>query len=192
MWTDCLQFFVLFGGILLGLILFMQAVGWEDFLRIASSGGRFKPFYPFDPGFFSLDPGVRISFYSGVMGVTVAFLSRYGADQVIVQRYLSARGIEEARRGIWLNAVAAFLALSFLAAFGALVYVQAVQHGELQGVTFTQLPLPQRKALALREFIQAIKMLPAGVFGLVISGLLAATMSSIDSGINACSSSWGQ
>ncbi len=190
MWTDCLQFVVLFGGIVVGLYVAQQSIGAENFLDVAYSGGRLKPLYPFDPAYFSFDPHIRISFWSGLVGVTVAFLTRYGADQVVVQRYFTAKSLQAAQKGIWLNATAAFVALSLLVLFGIAVYVHAVGSGTLDSIDLNALPVSKRKAIAMKEFIVTIKSLPAGVFGLVVSGLLAATMSSIDSGINACTNSF--
>ncbi len=190
MWTDCLQFAVLFGGIIIALVLVLAAQGWDDFFATAAGDGKFMPFYPFDPGFFSLDPHLRIGFFSGVIGVTVAFLTRYGADQVVVQRYLTARSLADAQRGIWLNAAAAFIALLLLALFGVAIYVKAVAAGVVPAGGLNLTPVAQRKLLAVQQLVAAISNLPAGVYGLVVSGLLAATMSSIDSGINACSNAW--
>ena len=190
MWTDCLQFLVLFGGIVFAVIVVLQNSNIDDFINIAKSGGRLQPFYPIDHKFFSLDPTVRISFFSGVIGVTVAFLTRYGADQVVVQRYFTARSIADAKKGIWLNAFVAFIALLLLAVFGIAIYVNGVNSGALGGIDINKLSVASKKALAMKEFIIAIKHLPPGVFGLIVSGLLAATMSSIDSGINACTNAW--
>lgn len=190
MWTDCLQFAVLFGGIVIGLYAALKGAELTNFLETAYQGGRLKPFYPYDPEFFALDPGIRISFVSGIVGVTVAFLTRYGADQVVVQRYFTAKSLKAAKRGVWLNAFAAFFALSLLVVFGIAIYVNAVNSGALAGIDINTLPIVKRKALATGEFVQTIKNLPPGVFGLVVSGLLAATMSSIDSGINACTNAF--
>ncbi len=190
MWTDCLQFAVLFGGIVVAVALAFSEQGFNKFITDAAAGGKFMPFYPFDPGFFSLDPQLRIGFFSGIIGVTVAFLTRYGADQVVVQRYLTARSLADAQRGIWLNATAAFIALLLLALFGISIYVKAVGSGALPVADLSLLSLAKRKFLALQQFVAAISNLPSGVYGLVLSGLLAATMSSIDSGINACSNAW--
>ena len=190
MWTDCLQFLVLFGGIVFAVIVVLQNSNIDNFINVAKNGGVLQPFYPLDYSFFSLDPTVRISFFSGVIGVTVAFLTRYGADQVVVQRYFTARSLVDAKRGIWLNAFVAFIALLLLAVFGIVIYVNSMNRGALDGVDIKALPIASRKALAMREFIITVKYLPSGVFGLIVSGLLAATMSSIDSGINACTNAW--
>jgi SSS family transporter len=177
MWTDVCQFFVLFGGIAMGVYFATGDVGVSRILAIAHDGGRLKPFAPFDPEFLSIDPRIRMTLWSGLIGVFVAFLSRYGADQVVMQRYFSARSLRMAQRGLWLNAAASVLSLSLLAFFGLAVYAHAAREGGADVQPMQQL------AAMIRAF-------PTGVTGLVAAGLLAATMSSIDSGINACSAAY--
>jgi len=177
MWTDVCQFFVLFGGIALGVYCATGDAGVWQVVTTAYEGGRLQPFAPFDPDFLSLDPRIRMTLWSGLIGVFVAFLSRYGADQVVMQRYFSARNLRMAQRGLWLNAGVAVVSLSLLCFFGLAVYAHAVQEGAAAAKPMQQL------AAMIRSF-------PAGVTGLVAAGLLAATMSSIDSGINACSAAW--
>lgn len=177
MWTDVLQFFVLFGGIVLGVVYALKGDGIAEMLALAREGGRLKPFVPFDPAFFSLDPTLRITFWSTLVGVSVAFLSRYGADQVVMQRYFTARNLKAAHTGIWLNAFASVISLSLLALTGLALYAAGVKAGHAG----------QPAAAALARMIHAF---PTGITGLIAAGLLAATMSSIDSGMNACSAAW--
>ena len=190
MWTDVAQFCVLFGGITLGLAFAIGDGGFGDVLELARQGGRLKPFVPFDPDFLSPSPFIRMTLWSGLLGVFVAFLSRYGADQVVMQRYFSARDLRAAKRGLWLNAWAAVICLSLLAFFGLAVYAQAVRSGAIADVDWAALSPMQQKATAMKQLAGMIRSFPPGVTGLVAAGLLAATMSSIDSGINACSAAY--
>ncbi|MCC5848680.1 MAG: sodium/solute symporter [Verrucomicrobia bacterium] len=176
MWTDVIQFVVLVGGILaaLWMAVSVQPEGWPGLWRTASEGGNLRPFHPFDPGFLSWDPAVRITLWSGLIGTFVAFLTRYGADQMVVQRYFTARSLQSAVRGFWWNILAALTALSLLALLGIAI---AVAHGD------TQVP-------AMVRFGAFARSLPHGLTGLLAAGLLAATMSSVDSGLNACLAVW--
>ena len=56
MWTDVMQFFVLFSGIALGVVFAMDDGGISQIVSLAYDGGRLKPFFPFDPEFLSPDP----------------------------------------------------------------------------------------------------------------------------------------
>ena len=77
-----------------------------------------RPFSPVDVKFLSLDPGIRMTVWSCLIGGTVAFLARYGADQVTVQRYLSAKSVQHAVSGFALNIFLAALALVLLSILG--------------------------------------------------------------------------
>jgi Na+/proline symporter len=148
-------------------------------LDTAFEGQRLRPFLPPTARFLSPDPRIPITLWSGLIGTFVAFLARYAADQVVVQRYFSARSLSDARRGVWLNAAAAVLAIGLLALLGLAVY----GHSRATGLMERGLAPPQHLAALLTS-------MPAGVRGLIAAGILAATMSSIDSGINACSAAW--
>ena len=190
MWTDVIQFFVLFGGIALGVFFSAGDGGISEILSIAHKAGKLKPFMPFDPSFLSLNPTLRMTLWSGLIGVFVAFISRYGADQVVMQRYFTARNLKTAQRGLWLNAAVAVISLSLLAFFGLAVYAYAVKNGNLPAVSWELIAPLQRKGIAMKQLAAVIRSFPPGVTGLVIAGLMAATMSSIDSGINACSAAY--
>ncbi|MBQ9338305.1 MAG: sodium/solute symporter [Lentisphaeria bacterium] len=172
MWTDVLQFFVLFGGIL----LCVCNAGPGGLFEIAGQTGKLKPWIPFDASYFSFDPTIRITFWSGLLGTFVMFLSRYGADQMVMQRYFSARDLGAARRGLWLNGIVSVLSLGLLVVFGLSLYAACAAGGSEPGVR------PPFLAAMTRLF----RSLPPGVGGLVAAGLFAATMSSIDSGLNSC------
>ncbi|MGL1934988.1 MAG: sodium/solute symporter [Fibrobacterales bacterium] len=181
MMTDMLQFFVLFGGIVVA-VSYAIAFHGEGIIGVLSNlygGGRLMPIAPFDPQFFSLDPTMRISFWSGIIGTMVAFITRYSSDQVVVQRYFTAPSIADVRKALWLNATVAIVALLLLAFFGLAIYSYAVQSGIIQQ------GLPPLKYMGIM-----LKAMPIGVAGLVASGLMAATMSSVDSGVHSCVTVW--
>ena len=75
MWTDVAQFFVLFGGIALGVALSFRQNGLDVF-RLAFDGGRLQPFAPLEGSFFSLDPRIRMTLWSGLIGTSVTFMAR--------------------------------------------------------------------------------------------------------------------
>ena len=168
MWTDVLQFFVLFGAI----VLCLCSCGFNAAFQIAAREGRLAPWYPFDPSYFSFDPSIRITFWSGLLGTFVMFLSRYGADQMVVQRYFAARDLRSAQRGLWLNGIVSVLALGLLVVFGLSMYAAYAVSGADPSF--------------MSAMASMIRNLPPGVGGLVAAGLLAAAMSSIDSGLNSC------
>jgi len=175
-WTDVLQFFVLFGGIVLSVIFTSLVIpgGFSGIFKISLAGGLMKPFYPFDPQMFSFDPHVRITLWSCWIGTFTAFLARYGVDQVVVQRYFTAKSLKNAQRGFHLNYITAILVLVSLGILGFAIFAFAQTQGMLGG----------HGELPINYFSQFVRALPAGITGLIVAGLFAATMSSLDSGIN--------
>lgn len=169
MYTDVLQFCVLIAGIVLCLALAMN--NWNGTSEALLD--TFSKVHPFDYNFFSPDPRIRMTLWSCIFGVFASFMARYGADQVVMQRYFTAKDLNSAQRGIWLNAAASVLALSLLALLG--IVFCSIQAGSSAKLGF------------LKQLVMLLRTAPAGVTGLIVASILAATMSSVDSGINACS-----
>lgn len=165
-YTDTLQFFTLFGTII-ATILF----AFSNETISTSAISQWISTHSVSENYFSFDPTIRLTFWSGLLGTFVAFFARYGADQITIQRYMAARSDKEAIRSISLNAVAAVTVLSLLLFWGIIVSIVGEETGKIK--------LPP-----IKQMILFISTMPKGVLGLFTAGLLAATMSSIDSGIN--------
>ena len=180
-WTDVAQFFVLMGGIIIALVLvsITDKGGFTGIFTNAVEHNVFRPVFPYDPDFFSLDPTIRTTFWSGAIGSMVAFLARYGADQMVIQRYLAAKSLPEARKSFIFNIVCVLAILVLLVIFGMAMHSYAV-HTHIMG----------KFSKPLKYMAVLIRSLPYGVAGLLAAALLSATMSSIDSGVNACSMAW--
>lgn len=162
--TDALQ-----GGVIV-LAIGAALVFWLAGARGSSiPADAFRPVSPWDPGFFGFDPHRHMTFWSAVIGTAVILCTRYMADQAVVQRLLAARSVRAARHALWTNVAAVLVALCGLAALGVI----------LAGIGDETTPPAARLALLARG-------LPEGCVGLLVAALLAATMSSVDSGINAC------
>ena len=179
MWTDVLQFFVLLGGVLIGVTTTAAQTpgGLAGMLHLGLADGLGKPFQPFDPQIFSFDPHIRITLWSCWLGTLVAFLSRYGADQVVVQRYFTAGSLRHALKGFHLSYLSAVVALLALGLLGFAIHAHAAG---------TDLPV-KGSAPPILFFADFVSSLPRGGTGLLVAGLFAAAMSSLDSGINSCS-----
>jgi SSS family transporter len=183
-WTDVAQFFVLFGGVVVCLLFANNQIGgdYTHFLSLVEKGRVLKPFFPFDSSFLSFDPTIRITLWSCFFGVFVAFMTRYGADQIVIQRYFAAKSLSEAQKGFWLNTTCAIVVLVLLAFLGVALYAYGIGVGLISDGEAVCKPL-----IILSHMI---KHIPYGGCGLLAAALIAATMSSIDSGINACSAAF--
>ena len=167
LYTDLLQTFVLIGGAAAVTVAGLAAVGgWGVMAETAGPGflDMWKP--ASDPDF----PWTGILFGAPILGVWY-----WCTDQFIVQRTLSAKSVDDARRGTILAGFLKILPLFIFVVPGILAAVLATQ-GKITLDDTNQ---------ALPTLITAL--LPAGVRGLVIAGLLAALMSSLSSVFNSCS-----
>ncbi|MBP7936145.1 MAG: sodium/solute symporter [Phycisphaerae bacterium] len=133
--------------------------------------------------FFSFDPHVRATVLGMVITTVVWWVCTAGSDQMAIQRYLSTRDARSARHAFLVNNCAdvlTTLALAFLG-FALLAFFRshaASLPAEYNLVTNADYLFPY--------FI--VNVLPAGLGGLVIAGLLAAAMSSLSAGFNSCCS----
>jgi solute:Na+ symporter, SSS family len=101
-WTDVKQMVLIvfgLGSLLVVLLLGLPSeVGVGDALRLAGATGRLDTFD------FSFSLTENYTFWSGVIGGLFLMLSYFGTDQSQVQRYLTARSIDEARSSLFMSA----------------------------------------------------------------------------------------
>jgi len=174
--TDVAQCLVLLVSLAIAVASSVHAQhGILNLLHRSSAAGLLKPFHPFDPSIFSLDPRIRMTFWSVLIGTFTAFLARYGADQKVVQRYFAAKSLDDAKRGFVLNIAFAIFALLCLGLLGLGANAWAAAAGIL--------PAKGEPAALLGRFVAS---LPPGACGLLVAGLIASTMSSVNAGVHSC------
>jgi Na+/proline symporter len=86
-------------------------------LRVAGALGKL------DVIDLSWDPSDRYTLWSGLIGGFFLQLSYFGTDQSQVQRYLSGQSADQARRGLWMNAILKIPMQFFILLTGVLVFV---------------------------------------------------------------------
>ena len=102
-------------------------------------------------------------------------------DQVSVQRYLTARNLQTARRGLWIKLALALPVSATFYATGLVLYAFYAVHGDpLAAGTIT-------KADQILPYF-VVNQLPHGLPGLFIAAIYAASMSTISAGINSLTS----
>jgi len=101
-WTDVKQMFIVVGGMSLavGVLLYgiLQHVSFGQALHLAGATGRLNSID------FSFNLSEKYTFWSGMLGGLFLFLSYFGCDQSQVQRYLTAKSIDEARSSLMMSA----------------------------------------------------------------------------------------
>jgi solute:Na+ symporter, SSS family len=165
--TDAMQMVVLLGGAIAVTIIGLNAVGgWNEL--VTAAGPEFMTLWKpaTDPNF----PWTGILLGAPILGIWY-----WCTDQFIVQRVLAARNLSEARRGTVFAGFLKLLPLFIFVIPGVIAYV-LVQQGRLH------LDTPDQALPAL-----VATLLPVGLRGVVVAGLLAALMSSLSSVFNSTS-----
>jgi solute:Na+ symporter, SSS family len=120
-WADVKQMVLivlgLFAIVVALLVGLPDGVGPGDALRIAGATGRLQAFD------FRFDLTETYTFWSGMIGGTFLMLSYFGTDQSQVQRYLTARSVDEARSSLLMSAYWKIPLQAFVLLIGVLVFV---------------------------------------------------------------------
>src|SRR5476649_278234 len=101
-WTDVKQMFVVVGGMTAAVTILIYGitrdVSFVHALRLAGATGRLNAID------FKFDVRETYTFWSGMLGGLFLMLSYFGCDQSQVQRYLTAKSIDEARQSLMMSA----------------------------------------------------------------------------------------
>lgn len=118
-WTDVKQMVLVITAIVAVIVVLLMRIPVhpEDALRIAGAAGRLEIF-DFD---FTLTK--QYTFWSGIIGGTFLMLSYFGTDQSQVQRYLTAKSVDEARSSHLISAYWKIPLQALILLVGVLVFV---------------------------------------------------------------------
>lgn len=181
MWTDVVQFFVFAGTIVVALVLVAA--------KADSSPGEILHTY------FDGREGLVIDFewsltltygsWAILIGIFLEAVSAFGVDQVAVQRYLSAKSERSSQLGAAVNLLGMWVVLPGLLLIGVGLYNWFTHHpSELGEGTLAEILSNDPRAAdeGMPRFVRL--HFPPGLAGLFLAALIAAIMSSIDSGIH--------
>ena len=110
-----------------------------------------------------------------LVALIVGRMAQYTSDQVMVQRMQTTRSLKEARQAFVVNAAGDALWMIGLSFVGFALFAYFQRH---------TLP-PEFETDKLLPYFMSLAF-PVGAVGLVIAAIMAASLSSIDSAINAC------
>ena len=162
-YTDAIQtVLLLVGAVVITAVAYDKVGGWSA-MTAGLDPGRLSLIRPLD------DPGVP--WLGLVLGVPLLGFYFWCANQFMVQRVLSARSVEDGRRGVLLAGLLKLPVLFIM-----------VLPGTMAIHLYPDLPRPDLVYPTLM-----FDLLPAGLLGLVLAGFVAALMSQIDSTLNAAS-----
>ena len=170
-WTDVVQVVVLMGGALLALGIVVSNLdgGLSTLVSIGKEAGKFE----LPPIEWSWATDSFMVLMLG--GIFSNALVPYTSDQAVVQRYLTTSSEREAKKAVWTNALLAIPATLIFSLMGIALFVFYKSNPDLLG------PL-QKNDQVLPWFVA--HQMPAGLAGLVIAGVFAAAMSSLDSSMH--------
>ena len=183
LYTSVLQVPIMLVGSLIILVLGLKAVGgWDELMRICSietiaggDGSRINLWHGNSSDF----PWLGIIICSATIGFWY-----WCTDQYIVQRVLSGKDQSQSRRGAIFGAYLKLTPVFLFLIPGMIAYALHREGIMVNGEIFA-LPVEDGKVLTDAAFPTLVaKLLPAGIKGLLVCGILAALMSSLASLFN--------
>lgn len=176
-WGDVVQGFILVGGALLAAVYLVTQTegGATEYFNIAMQDDKFVLFdWSFDYR--------SATFWVIILGGLANNLISYTSDQTVIQRYMTTKSEKSASRSIITNGILSILVSIIFYTIGTGLYTFYKTHPASLDITMS-------KTDAIFPFFM-MSQLPAGIAGLLIAALFAATMSTISSNINSISTAF--
>lgn len=171
-WTAVVQFITVMAGIGLIFAVALHGVpgGLHAVYTVNHAAGRLRLFD------FSLNPADLTTFWACLLGGVFLSLGPLTTDQAVLQRLFSSRSTKDFRQSVLLQAVLIVPVIAMLNAIGLVLFAFYQAHpGRLASLHNLDAIVPY---FVLTE-------LPAGVAGLVVAAIFAASMSVMSAGISA-------
>ncbi len=190
---------VVFSDVLqMGILVF--AIGIAAYYAVNLSGGMHQVLANFDPQRLKpldfsgngLGDGATFSFWPMLVGGLFLYVSYYGCNQTQVQRQLSTKDIDDTNMALFMNGISRFPVVLGYCFLGVVIGAFAAIHTGFLSTLPTREVLVNGVSQSAPNFNAAVPIfvltyLPHGVIGIIIIGLFAAAMSSLDSTLNSLS-----
>ena len=177
-WGDVVQGCILVGGAIFAALYLWGNTegGFSGAWQLAVDNDKMRLFV------WSLDYR-RVTFWVAIIGGGIANnLISYTSDQTVIQRYMTTKDEKSAGRSILVNGfMSVFISVAFYF-IGTGLYTFYKTHPQSLDITMQQ-------GDAIFPYFMMSQM-PAGVAGLLIAAIFAATMSTISSNINSVSTAF--
>lgn len=189
-WTDVVQVILYVSCVSIALTLLWQKIplGVGELIDVLRTHDAESKLTLIDLGLDSTKPlGFDFSrpytLWATLIGITLLMIAAYGADQDLTQRMLTCRSPRRATASLLLATLITWPVILIFLVMGLLLYV-FYNLPEVTGAA--QAPELTDTRRVFLSFI--LREMPVGMRGLMMAGLLAAAMSSMDSALNAMSS----
>ena len=178
-WMDVVQMAIYVGGAALAAVVLLgdaPSGWWQD----AVAQGKTQVFDFASSTSFPVMMTESYAFITAVVGGALFSMASHGTDQLIVQRLLTCRTLEDSQKALVVSGIIVFFQFALFLVVGLLLWAY------YEGASLVQLGV-QRGDEIFPKFI--IEGLPPGVSGIVLAGILAAAMSTLSSSLNSLASS---
>lgn len=186
-WTDVMQFLLFTLGGIIALVWICSSLtgGWGEFWETASGFGRTRLF-DFTFGF---EAELQFTFWVALLAVPFQNFTAFGVDQLNAQRMFCCRDAKQAGKALIFSCFGQLLTLLMLLV-GAALFVHyhvepftaaeaaLVEAGE-GTVAGSEVLKPGKPDYVFPMWITTV--LPVGISGLILAGVFAASISSLDS-----------
>ena len=171
-WNDCIQFVIyMIGAAAAAYIIVGNAPGgMEQILKFAQDGDKLQLF---DFDLSLTKPGM--TFWAGLAGGAFLTAATHGTDQMMVQRYLSARNQRDASLALGISGFIVMLQFAVFLLIG-------VGLAALFGITAAGSAVDVKNDQLFAYFI--VNYMPVGLLGLTLAAVFAAAMSTLSSSLN--------
>lgn len=165
-WTDSIQMIVVIGSVFLVIYTAVKGCsgGLGDTLAAAQAAGKLNALD------FSTDITRENTFWATLIGGSVMWIRYFCFDQAQVQRVLTSKSLKSAKNSFVVSAFIMNIVYYIMLLVGAILFVF---YGGRKFGTSNEIMI---------TFI--LNELPTGAIGLIIAGVFAAAMSSVDSLLN--------
>lgn len=182
-WNDCIQLviYLLAGLIVIFVLIYLIPGGWSQYWQYASSNGKLQVFQFFPPegeSFFYWIVGQRDTFWAGLVGGCFLSVGTHGTDQMMIQRYLSARSQKEAGRAL---ALSGFFVMFQFALFLFIGTLLACFYAD------PDINTPEKTDKIFSHFMIHYVPVGYGLTGLFLAAIFSASMSTLSSSLGSSS-----
>ncbi len=172
-WNDCIQFVIYMAGGIASVFIIASAIpgGWEAYWEYSSQNHKLQ--------IIDFDWSQSYNFWGSLIGGAVLTIGTHGTDQMMVQRYLSARSQRDAGKAILASGVVVMLQ------FAMFLFI-----GTQLAAYYSYFPedVPAKPDQIFAHFIIHVFPKNTGLVGLMLAAVLAAAMSTLSSSLNSSAS----
>ncbi len=172
-WNDCIQFVIYMAGGIASVFIIASAIpgGWGAYVEFSTQNHKLQV--------FDFDWSQSYNFWGSLIGGAVLTIGTHGTDQMMVQRYLSARSQLDAAKALLASGVVVLLQFALFLFIGT----------ELAAYyAYFPADVPAKSDQIFAHFIIHVFPQNTGLVGLMLAAVLAAAMSTLSSSLNSSAS----